>query len=142
MKHQITTSVTINADLESVWDTFSDFKDYPNWNPFIKNLQGTIEVGKKFRASIGDMKFSPVTKVFKEKEEFTWLGHLGIPGIFDGRHSFIFKRNDDGSTTMIQQEKFGGILVPFVKKKLDTEIIEGFKAMNTKLKQIVEAKKH
>ncbi|PHR31990.1 MAG: polyketide cyclase [Fluviicola sp.] len=141
MKHQISTTITIHATVETVWNIFTKFEDYPNWNPFIKSIQGTIKVGESFQATIGGMKFKPTTKVYAPNQEFTWLGRLFIPGIFDGRHSFLFQSNDDGSTTLIQKEGFSGILVPFMKRKLDTEIKQGFEAMNEKLKELAEEKK-
>ena len=141
MKHQISTTITIHATVETVWNIFTKFEDYPNWNPFIKSIQGTIKVGERFQATIGGMKFKPTTKVYTPNQEFTWLGRLFIPGIFDGRHSFLFQSNNDGSTTLIQKEGFSGILVPFMKRKLDTEIKQGFEAMNEKLKELAEEKK-
>lgn len=138
MKHQLSTTITINADVQSVWKVFTNFSEYPKWNPFIKSIQGEIKVGERFQAHIGTMKFKPTTKAFVQEQEFTWLGRLFLPGIFDGRHSFLFQSNPDGSTTLIHKEDFNGILVRFMKKKLDTEIKAAFEAMNEKLKEIVE----
>jgi hypothetical protein len=140
MKHQINTSITINADIKTVWEIFANFESYPKWNPFIKSITGEIAVGKKFNAEICSMKFKPTTKVFKAQEEFTWLGRLFIPRIFDGRHSFLFKETEEGRTEVIQKEHFYGILVPLMRKKLDTEIADGFKMMNEKLKELAENK--
>lgn len=139
MKHQISTSITINADRKTVWKVFTDFEAYPSWNPFIKSISGTIALNQPFEAEIGNMKFKPTLKVFSPHEEFTWLGRLLLPGIFDGRHSFVFIDNADGTTTLIQKEDFRGILVPFMKKKLNTEVLDGFEAMNARLKELVES---
>lgn len=140
MKHQIHTEITIQADVKTVWSIFSDFENYPNWNPFIKSIKGNIKVGEQFEAEIGTFKFKPTTKVFNHEKELTWLGRMILPGIFDGRHSFQFKANENGTTTLIHKEDFTGILVPFVKKKLDTEIKQEFKNMNEKLKELAEKK--
>ena len=134
MKHEISTSITINASIERVWEEFYTFSEYPNWNPFIKAITGTIALNQPFRAEIGTMKFSPVLKVLKPQEEFTWLGKLLFKRLFDGQHTFLFAANGDGTTTMIQKEAFSGILVGMMKKKLDSEIIDGFKSMNSALK--------
>ncbi|MDG1331999.1 MAG: SRPBCC domain-containing protein [Crocinitomicaceae bacterium] len=138
MKHQLHTEITINADLKTVWSIFSDFENYPNWNPFIKSIKGEIKVGERFEAEIGTFTFKPTVKVYIQEEELTWLGRLFIPGIFDGRHSFTFSENEDGTTTLIHGEKFSGILVPFMKKKLNTDVKEGFESMNEKLKELAE----
>lgn len=138
MAFQISTSIAINAPREQVWAIFSDFKAYPKWNPFIHSISGELVVNKKFKAEIGTMKFSPTLKVFETNSELTWQGRLLFPGIFDGRHSFLLLENEDGSTTFIQKEEFKGMLVPFLKKKLRTEIVAGFEEMNRKLKEEVE----
>lgn len=138
MKHKITSSIKINATPEAIWKVFMDFESYPKWNPFIKSIQGKIAVGQKFKAEIGTMKFKPTTLVLEKNKEFTWEGHVLFSGIFDGKHTFIFTDNGDGTTTFIQKERFKGILVRFMKKKLDNEILEEFKAMNNKLKEYVE----
>ncbi len=138
MKYQLHTEIIINADIKTVWSIFTDFKNYPNWNPFIKSIEGEIKVGERFQAEIGSFKFKPTTKVYNQEEELTWLGRLLIPGVFDGRHSFQFKENSDGTTSLIQSERFSGILVPFMKKKLNTEIKANFESMNEKLKELAE----
>lgn len=138
MKHQLHTEINIKADIKTVWYIFTDFENYPNWNPFIKSIKGNIKVGDQFQAEIGNFSFKPTTKVYEEQREFTWLGRLFIPGIFDGRHSFAFTENADGTTTLVQSEAFSGILVPFMKKKLNSEVKEGFEAMNRALKDLAE----
>lgn len=138
MRHQLYTEIRINAPIQTVWDIFSDFKNYPNWNPFIRSIRGELQKGARFQADIGSFKFKPTVQVFNEQEELTWLGRFILPGIFDGRHSFILKENKDGTTTFVQQEDFYGILIPFMKRKLNSEIKEGFTAMNEKLKALAE----
>ncbi|MFK7787736.1 MAG: SRPBCC family protein [Crocinitomicaceae bacterium] len=138
MKHQLHTEININADVKTVWSIFTDFENYPNWNPFIKSIKGEIKVGERFEAEIAKFSFKPITKVYDYERELTWLGRGFIPGIFDGKHSFIFTKNDDGSTTLVQSEVFRGILVPFMSKKFKAEIKEGFEAMNSSLKELAE----
>ena len=142
MNHQISTSVIINANSSTVWKVLTGFEKYSKWNPFIKSIQGKIEVGTKFHAEIDTMKFKPTTLVYDENKEFTWLGQLILPGIFDGKHSFILQDNNDGTTTLIQKESFKGILVRFMKKKLDNDILNKFKQMNDKLKEVAEKEHH
>lgn len=138
MRHEIQTSITINADSKTIWAIFSDFANYANWNPFIKKVEGKIAVGAKITVELGGMKFNPTIKEFEPERKFTWLGRVLFPGIFDGRHSFELISNPDGSTTFHHNEKFRGILVPLMRKKLDTEIKSSFEAMNERLKELAE----
>ena len=43
---------------------------------------------------------------------------------------------------LIQKESFKGILVRFMKKKLDNDILNKFKQMNDKLKEVAEKEYH
>ena len=70
---------------------------------------------------------------------FEWLGRLGLPGIFDGRHRFDLAPSENGGTLVTQSEQFDGILVRFMRTSLDTQTIAGFEAMNAALKARVEA---
>ena len=143
MAFEIRTEILIHAKPEKVWAIFTNFKNYPIWNPFIKSLTGTVKVGNKIAVFLQQpdskgMTFKPKVLAYKENKEFRWLGHLLIPGIFDGEHQFKLIDNGDGTTTFIQSERFRGILVPFLKKQLQTNTKNGFQEMNEKLKELVE----
>ena len=139
MKYQINTSIIIQSKPSAVWKVLTEFEKYPFWNPFIKSIVGKIEVGKKFTVKFDSNTFKPTALVYNPNSEFTWLGRLFLPGIFDGKHSFILEENQDGSTTLFQQESFSGILVPLLKKKLAKEITDKFKLLNEGLKVRVES---
>ncbi len=138
MKHQLNTQITIEANPEHVWEVFSDFDQYPSWNPFIKSINGTLAVGQKFQAEIGNMKFKPVLLENEPNRKFSWIGRLWFSGIFDGHHMFELIDNHDGTTTFKHGESFKGILVRLMKKKLDSEILQSFQLMNEALRDRCE----
>ncbi len=143
MKKEIQTQIQINATPDQVWKVLIDFEKYSFWNPFVRLIEGDVKDGNKIKVVIGPegskpMSFTPKVLAFRPKKEFRWLGHLLIPGIFDGEHSFELAENVDGTTSFIHGEKFSGILVRVMAKKLDTEIREGFISMNQALKDQVE----
>ncbi|HSJ69937.1 MAG TPA: hypothetical protein VK921_19815, partial [Anditalea sp.] len=74
------------------------------------------------------------------EKELVWLGRLIIPGIFDGRHEFRLEETEVGETLFIHSESFSGILVPFMKKDLDTKAKKGFENMNKAIKSLAEKK--
>jgi hypothetical protein len=137
------TRIEINASPEKVWQVLTDFKNYPNWNPFIKSIEGEMKLGQKFKARIEPpdaqgMSFTPVLLAFEPNKEFRWKGKLLIIGLFDGEHQFKLIRNNDNSTTLIQSEKFTGILVPLFSKMINTNTRKGFELMNGKIKELAE----
>ena len=122
MGFEIKTEITINATPDKVWEIFTNFKIYPNWNPFIKSVKGQVLAGEKIIVKIEppeakEMTFKPKVLTFIEKKELSWIGHVLFPGIFDGKHKFELLDNGNGTTTFIQSEVIKGILVPFFKKQ-------------------------
>lgn len=143
MAKEIKTQIVINASPEKVWAVLTNFDKYPEWNPFIKSIKGSVKVGSKIIARLEPpeakgMTFKPKVLAFDSQKEFRWMGHLLFPGLFDGEHKFELIDNHDGTTTFIQSEKFKGILVPLFKKMLDTNTVNGFNLMNQKLKELSE----
>ena len=139
MANQLSTSITIQASPEAVWQVLTDFEAYPSWNPFIKSVKGEVAVGNQLDVQITNMKFKPKVLQFEENKAFVWLGNFILPGVFDGEHHFELVDNGDGTTTLQHFENFKGILFHLVKGKLLPQTKEGFEAMNKKLKERVEA---
>lgn len=141
---QIRTEIVIQASPEKVWAILVDFAAYKDWNPFIKSIRGNAVEGSIVKARIeppgaSGMNFSPKILTVNKEKELRWLGHLFIPGLFDGEHIFELYENTDGTTTLVQREIFRGILVGMFSKMLDENSTEGFRQMNRKLKDLAEA---
>ncbi len=139
MKKEIKTQITIEATPNRVWEVLTDFEKYSGWNPFIRSIKGQVKTGEKIIVRLEPpgakgMTFKPKVLAFDQNKEFKWIGHLFFPGLFDGEHRFELIDNGDGTTTFIQAEKFKGILVRMLSKMLDGSAMNGFKAMNERLK--------
>ena len=142
MKH-LKTEIIINAPAEKVWGIFIDNQKYPEWNPFIISVDKEYKEGEKLSVTLSQpdskpMTFKPKCLKLEHKKELRWLGHLFIPGLFDGEHIFELERLDDGSTRFIQREEVRGILASLFWKMLDTKTRKGFEMMNEKLKELAE----
>lgn len=140
---EITTEVIVNASPEKVWSIFTNFSEYPKWNPFIASVEGEVALGNKIKIKLtppdsNQMIFKPKILTYKKNQELQWLGHFLFPGLFDGKHSFIITDNGNGSITFVQKETFKGILVSLFSKMLDNNTKRGFMLMNEKLKEICE----
>ncbi len=140
---EIRTQIQIKATPDKIWQVLTDIDKFPQWNPFIKSIKGTLAAGQKITVRMeplgaSGMTFNPKVLKLDTGKEFRWLGHLIIPDIFDGEHIFEIIDNKDGTCLFIQRELFKGILVPFLKKMLDNNTKRGFELMNEKLKEICE----
>lgn len=145
MRHELHSQIEIDAPIEAVWETLMDRSSYPDWNPFIVSSEGRAEVGQRLTNRIqppgGKMiTFNPTVTVVESPVAFEWLGRLGVPGLFDGRHRFELTSTGSGGTLLTHSEQFDGILVRFLRGSLDTKTRAGFEAMNAALKARVEAR--
>jgi hypothetical protein len=141
MSKFMTTRLTVNAAVEDVWHILTDLASYSAWNPFITGAGGTVCVGERLNLTIQPpggraMAFKPWVTAVEQHHYVEWLGRLGLPGIFDGRHSFTLTSMAGGRTLVQQSETFTGALVPFTGSVL-ARTRAGFVAMNEALAQEV-----
>ena len=135
---ELRSEIFINAPGERIWDTLTDLASFNEWNPFMRLASGDVQVGEKLTVYLKPpggmgMSFKPRVVKVEANREFRWLGHLGIPGIFDGEH--IFEMEPDGdSCRFIQREQFSGVLAPLMLLMIGTSTRRGFDAMNQALK--------
>jgi hypothetical protein len=139
---ELHTSVDIDAAPEAVWATLTDFARYPDWNPFLTRAEGELVEGARLRVRLTPpggrgMTMTPRLTVVRPARTFEWLGHVGIPGIFDGRHRFELVKTATG-TMLIQRETFTGVLARLVLRAIGRRTLAGFVAMNDALKARVE----
>jgi hypothetical protein len=93
MRHQLRTDIDIAAPPDDVWAHLVDFAAYREWNPFMPSAAGTTEVGRRLtlRMRPPGGRAVPMRPRVTEAQPggvLEWLGHLGVPGLFDGRHRF------------------------------------------------------
>ena len=145
MSHDLHTEVEIDAPAHVVWDVLTDLDQYSAWNPFIVESSGRAAVGERLTNRLqppgGKARtFRPTVTAIEAEQTFEWLGRLGLPRIFDGRHRFELHPTPSGGTTVVHSEHFTGVLVPLVRSSLDNETAAGFAAMNSALKERSEAR--
>jgi hypothetical protein len=84
------------------------------------------------------MSFNPTVLKAEPNRELRWLGHLLIPGVFDGEHIFSIEPITENKVRFIQREKFSGLLAPLFWSRLDRDTRRGFNEMNAALKKLAE----
>jgi hypothetical protein len=140
---EIRTEIEIEAPVSEVWSILADFERHPQWNPFIRHISGELRLGTRLQVRLGPpgkrtMAFKPIVQMVEPGHSFRWLGHLLVPGLFDGEHIFELEAAGAHTTRFIQREKFSGILVGLFRKSIDSDIKSGFIAMNEALKTEAE----
>ena len=143
MTHEIERSVEIHATAAQVWRHLTDTSSYGEWNPFIRRLSGELREGAKLKAEIRPpgskaMTFEPMVLRVRPGQELRWLGHLFVPRLFDGEHSFRIEETSLGRVRLTQAERFSGVLVRPLRRGLE-KTARGFEEMNAALKERAEA---
>ena len=142
---ELRAKIEIDAPPERVWQVLTDFAAYPEWNPFIRSIEGEPEVGSRLKVRIEPpggrgMTFRPTVQAAEPGRELRWLGRLFLPGLVDGEHRLALEPLQGGRSRFIQGERFSGLLVGLLTRTL-TATERGFQQMNEALKRRVEAAK-
>ena len=114
---ELHSEIEIDASAERVWRLLTDFASYPEWNPFIRSISGQPTPGERLEVRIEPpggrgMTFRPTVLTAEDNRELRWLGHLLVPGLFDGEHSLTIQPLGENRARFVQREAFKGLLVP------------------------------
>ena len=139
---ELATSVDVDAPPERVWTVLTDFDSYPEWNPTMR-IRGRPNLGAHLDVELRlpdarPQAFRPTVTRVDRPHELRWLGHLFVPGLYDGEHRFRVEDLGDGRSRFHHGEAFSGVLVGPVNRLLGSRVRRGFEAMNEALKARAE----
>ena len=140
---ELRSQIEIEAPAARVWQVLTDFAAYPEWNPFIRRVNGRPEVDEQLvvrmrPSGTKGMTFRPTVLKAEPNRQLRWLGHLLMPGLFDGEHVFEIEELDQDRVLFTQREIFRGLLVPLLARSLDRDTQRGFEEMNRALRERAE----
>ena len=141
---ELHSQIEIDASVERVWDILTDFASYPQWNPFIRTISGELKVGERLKVRLEPpdsrgITLRPTVLSAEPKRLMRWVGHLLVPGLFDGEHSLATESLGENHVRFVQHEAFKGVLVSLLARSLDKNTLRGFEEMNEALKERAEA---
>lgn len=140
-RKEIRSEIVVNSPASRVWQVLIDFEAYQQWNPFIRKVDGVARQGNRISTQMllgnSKMTFHPIILAVEPDKELRWLGHLFIPWIFDGEHSFVIEPLSENQVRLVQREEFNGLLIPFFASVLE-DARSGFEGMNRALKERAE----
>lgn len=143
MDKRIKTEIIINASKEKLWVLLTNFNGYPNWNPFIRSIEGELKQGGRLKNTLQNgektMVFKPIVLEVVPFHSFSWLGSLWVKGLFDGRHYFCIEEIAPNQVKLIHGEDFSGILSTAILKQVGEDTRKNFVDMNQALKQLAES---
>jgi hypothetical protein len=139
----IHTEIDIPAAATQVWDILAAIERWGEWNPFAKVVKGRLVVGERIEVQLAPpgqkpTTFRPTIVKLEPGREFRWLGHLGIPGLFDGEHAFRVVPAGAARCRLEQFETFRGLLAGPILWLIADATRRGFVAMNEALRARAE----
>jgi hypothetical protein len=142
---RIRSEIEISGTPQEVWGVLTDFASYPEWNPGFDSVEGRVAVGETLRVTFAKeggkgQTLHPKVLVADPGREFSWIGRLLIPSIFDGEHHFEIHELEPGRVRFVQWERFSGILTPFLRKLIDVDTPSTFEKVNAALADRVRAR--
>ena len=140
-KRLYASEVIIEAPVETVWDTFTDWAYLGDWNPLLLSIDGEMGLGQQIQVRVAPFPQPVEATVVRcnPPYELAWLDH--VPGGAMTPH-FMAKLEPLGEsrTRFVVQESFEGRLVSIAGNQLDRRMPSLYRAMCQALKERVEDK--
>ncbi|MBI3743059.1 MAG: SRPBCC domain-containing protein [Chloroflexi bacterium] len=115
MRH-VRYGIEIQAPVDIVWRELSSVAAFPAWNPYIRQVDGTLKPGAHVRIRLKPPKGPALilrARLVKlePQRELRWRGWVGIPGLLHREQVFILQPKGEQRTRLEQREVVSGILV-------------------------------
>lgn len=132
---EFSAAAEIQATPEAIWAILTDGDRYPEWDPGMVRLEGTVALGEKVTAytRISPNRAFPVTVTrFEPGRKMVWASGMPL-GLFKGERTFTLTDRGDGSTHVVVREEFSGLLLPLIGRTIPdlsgafTDFVQGLK---------------
>ena len=113
-------TTTINASTDIIWNILTDAPSYPEWDPGMDRIEGTIALGNKLTiyTKLSPDKAFPVTVTdIAARQSMTWSSGMPL-GLFKGERTFTLAQQSGGSVKFTVREVFSGLLLPLMGRSL------------------------
>jgi len=110
----------IQAPPEKVWALLTDAPAYPDWNPTVERVQGSIAPGETIKVfvRINPGRAFPVTvDEFRPPSRMVWRGGMPL-GLFRGERTFTLAPTPDGGTVFRMREEYTGPMLPLIWRSI------------------------
>ena len=110
----------IHASADRVWWILTDAARYPEWNPTVTRVDGTIAPGERIalHVTINPGRAFPVTvATFESPHRMVWRGGLPL-GLFVGERVFTLTPGSSGAVEFSMRETFTGLLALLIGRTL------------------------
>ena len=138
---EIKGSIDIDVPVGRAWQVITDFKSYPEWNPWITRMEGDSKVGSRVGVTVKapgrkDTNFTSEVLKIETNREILMRGKV-MKGMLGDDHLFKFEPIDENRTRFFQSVVFKGALTPFMGGVIRDQQ-KGLDLMNKAMKESCE----
>jgi len=140
---ELRTEIQISAPIDQVWQVLTDFENWKDWNPTIKQASGNASLGSKLNITMAgedckEMSYQPCVLKVNPPSIFRWRATMMAGFLFTNYRVFELKEKD-GGTQFTHKKEFSGLIVPMFWKKLNQFVLPMLEKMDKALKDKLEA---
>ena len=137
------TFVAINAPVDKVWRLLTDTSAFPQWNPYIVEVNGTLKVGVFLFfvvASNGQRHTHRVrvTRMDLAGHELQWVGGLVPSALLTWDEGFTVEHIDDGHSRVAIVNSHQGLLAKLYRKYYQNSDLQAYREFSSALKKKAE----
>ena len=109
---EFSAEIEINATPEVVWAVLTNAASYPEWDPNMKSIEGTIGPGEKLvlHTTLTSRAFTVTVSELTPSSKMVWKSGMPI-GLFKGERTFLITPRGEGVHFSLK-EVFSGLLSP------------------------------
>ena len=138
------TTFAVDAPAARVWEALTALDRYPEWNPQIPCIRGSLRPGDRIdlQLSLSGRPPMNLTATIEEARSgalLTWRGHLVARWLFEGYRRFEIEPVEPGLARVTHVEDVHGVLAPLFGLALGGRVQASHDALNAALKARAEA---
>jgi hypothetical protein len=136
------TTFDVDAPAGRVWEVLTALDRYPEWNPQIPRITGTVAPGERIAMQLAlpgqrPMNLTATIEEAKPDVLLTWRGHVFTPRLFEGYRRFEIEPVT-GRARVTHVEDVHGVLAPLFGLALGSRVQASHDALNAALKARAE----
>ncbi len=131
---QFSAEVDINGTPEQVWAVLTNAAAYPDWDPNMNSIEGSISLGEQLvlHTTLSKRAFKVNVKELSTNKRMVWTSGMPL-GLFKGERTFEITPTDNGVHFRLH-EVFSGIMSPLIGRMIPDlhpsflKFVQGLKA--------------
>ena len=132
---------SIEAGPEVIWGLLTDASAYPNWNPAVLGIEGSIADGQRIKLTSivnPDREFKLNVSNVNAPRSMVWSDGMPL-GLFKGARTFSLTPQDDGTTEFSMEEVYTGLMAGMLTKAIP-DMTDSFNHFADGLKTAAESR--